>query len=203
MSGTGTGTDTPIIVGAYFTVNELRGHRYELTNETKYPDAKLTACRIFAEQWFEAAAKLAYVRREVTETHTGTGKTALLVSMTVEVGPVIAVTIDGTALTAGLLADLVTRPYGAVERAATWPKDSEIVITYQHGFSEPCELVRTAVMMLAAEKALPSTIPARATSLSTDVGNYRISQADKTGKTGIPDVDAIIGLLGDNKPVTG
>ena len=58
-------------------------------------------------------------------------------------------------------------------------------------------------MMLAAEKALPSTIPARATSLSTDIGNYRISQADKTGKTGIPDVDAIIGLLGEDKPVTG
>ena len=58
-------------------------------------------------------------------------------------------------------------------------------------------------MILAAERAKPSTIPARATSLNTDGGAYRISQADKTGKTGIPDVDAIIGLLGEDKPVTG
>ena len=53
------------------------------------------------------------------------------------------------------------------------------------------------------EHAKPSTIPARATSISTDLGNYRISQADATGKTGIPDVDAIIGLVGAAKPATG
>ena len=73
---------------------------------------------------------------------------------------------------------------------------------FQIGMLFP-ELAKQAVMILTAEKAKPKTIPTRATALNTDVGNYRISQADKTGKTGIPDVDAIIGLLGEDKPVTG
>ena len=63
--------------------------------------------------------------------------------------------------------------------------------------------VITQGFRLAAEKALPSTIPARATSINTDVGSYRISQADKTGRTGIPEVDAVIAQFGEDKPVTG
>ena len=90
-----------------------------------------------------------------------------------------------------------------MERRSGWPAGSQIEVTYAHGYAEPVELARQAVMMLAGEKAKPSTLPARATSLSTDVGSFRISQADKTGKTGIPEVDAIIGLLGEDKPVTG
>jgi len=187
----------------YFTIDELRAAHPDLVSVAKYPDAKLAAARAFAEQWFETAAKVAYVPREVTETLTGNGKIVLFLSATNEVGPVTAATIDGVALTVDELAELVMRRYGAVHRAATWPQDATIEITYTHGYAEPVELARQAVMMLAAEHAKPSTIPARATSLSTDVGNYRISQADKTGKTGIPDVDAIIGLLGDDKPVTG
>jgi hypothetical protein len=187
----------------YFTIDELRAAYPDLVNETKFPDAKLESVRAFAEQWFETAAKVAYVPREVTETLTGNGKIVLFLSATIEVGPVTAAEIDGVALTAGELADLVVRRYGAVHRPGTWPKDAAIEVTYTHGYDEPVELAKQAVMMLAAEHAKPSTIPARATSLSTDVGNYRISQADKTGKTGIPDVDAIIGLLGDDKPVTG
>jgi hypothetical protein len=188
---------------AYFTIEELRAQYPDLANATKYPDAKLAADRTFAEQWFEAAAHVAYIPREITETLTGHGRRRLFLSARAEVGPVWTVEIDGVALDAGALADLVVRRYGVVERAATWPKDATIEITYTHGYDEPVELAKQAVMMLTAEKAKPSTIPARATSLSTDVGNYRISQADKTGKTGIPNVDAIIGLLGDDKPATG
>ena len=187
----------------YFTIEELREEYPDLAKVTKFTDAKLTAARAFAEQWFETAAKVAYVPREVTETLTGGGSRLLFLSHYVEVGPVTAVAIDGTPLSVGELADVVTRKYGVLDRAARWPKDAEIEVTYTHGYAEPVELAKQAVMMLAAEHARPSTIPARATALNTDVGSYRISQADKTGKTGIPDVDAIIGLLGDDKPVTG
>jgi hypothetical protein len=187
----------------YFTVEELRAEFPDLVNATRFPDAKLEAVRAFAEQWFETAAKVAYVPREVTETLTGGGSRLLFLSAHVEVAPVTAVTIDGTPLTGDELADIVTRKYGVLDRAAKWLSGAEIEVTYTHGYAEPVELAKQAVMMLAAEHAKPSTIPARATSLSTDVGSYRISQADRTGKTGIPDVDAIIGLLGDDKPVTG
>jgi len=189
--------------GAYFTIEELRAAYPDLSSATKYPDAKLAADRTFAEQWFEAALHAAYVPREVTVTLIGNGQRTLFLPHWIEVGPVTAVWIDGVDLAAGALADLVVRRYGAVERAAKWPTGAEIEITYTHGYDEPVELAKQAVMMLAVEHAKPSTIPARATSLSTDLGNYRISQADKTGKTGIPDVDAIIGLLGNDKPVTG
>lgn len=188
----------------YFTLAELRAAGpSEFTNSAKYTDAKLTAARTLAEQWFEAAAHVAYVPRETTETLDGSGTRRLFLSRWAEVGRVTAVKIDGVALSAGELATLTTRRYGVVERAASWPKAAMIEVTYPHGYEEPNELARQAVMMLAIEHAKPSTVPARATSINTDVGSYRISQADKTGRTGIPDVDAIIGLLGHDKPVTG
>lgn len=188
---------------AYFTIAELRAAYPELANAEKYTDAKLEAARVFAEQWFETAAHVAYVPRSATETLQGSGSRNLFLSTWAAVRPVTAASIDGTALTAEELAELVTRPYGVVERALLWPAGSSIVVTYQHGYDAPEDLVVAAVMMLAVEHAKPSAIPARATSLSTDLGSYRISQADATGKTGIPDVDAIIGLLGADKPATG
>ena len=203
MSGTGIGTPAGGGPAVYFTIDELRAAHPDLHSATKYPDAKLEACRAFAEQWFEAALHAAYVPRETTVTLTGNGRRTLFLPDWIEVSPVTAGKVDGVVLTAGEIAALVTRKHGAVVNVATWTKDAEIELTYTHGYAEPVELAKQAVMMLAAEKALPSTIPARATSLSTDIGNYRISQADKTGKTGIPDVDAIIGLLGEDKPVTG
>lgn len=190
-------------MAGYFTAEELRAQYPDLANEAKYPDAKLEAAREFAEQWFEAAAHAAWLVREATETLVGTGSARLFLSRWAEVGAVTAAKIDGAVLTAGELAALTTRRYGVVERAARWPCGATIEVTYSHGYEEPVELAKQAVMILAAERVKPSTIPARATSLNTDGGAYRISQADKTGKTGIPDVDAIIGLLGEDKPVTG
>lgn len=187
----------------YFTVEEMRSEFPDFVSVTKFPDAKLESARAFAEQWFETAAKVAYVPREVTETLSGAGRPVLFLPHYVRVKPPSAVKVDGVALTVGELAALKSTSYGALFHPAAWPAGAEIEVTYTHGYDEPVELARQAVMMLAAEHAKPSTIPARATSLSTDVGNYRISQADKTGKTGIPNVDAIIGLLGDDKPVTG
>ena len=199
----GQGTGTPISSGvAYFTLEELRAAYPELANETKYTDAKLTADRDYAEARFERAAKVAFVRRAVSETLIGSGGKVLLLTQTVEVGPVTKVTIDGTELTAEQLAAIVVRKYGALEWVL-WARGAEIVVDYVHGYSIPPEPVKGAVMMLAAEKALPSTIPARATSINTDVGSYRISQADKTGRTGIPEVDAVIAQFGEDKPVTG
>lgn len=187
----------------YFTTEELRAAYPELANEARYTTPKLEAARVFAEQWFEAAAHVAYVPREATETLVGSGSRSLFLSRWAAVREVLAAYIDGAQLGAEELAALVTRPYGVVERASRWPAGATVMVTYRHGYDAPVELARQAVMMLAVEHAKPSTVPARATVLSTDAGSYRISQADKTGKTGIPDVDAIIGLLGDEKPVTG
>ena len=200
----GQGTGTPISPGfAYFTIEELRARYPELSNATKYTDAKLEADRDYAEARFERAAKVAFVPREVAETLIGNGTKNLLLAATVEVGPLEAVSIAGVSLTEPQLAAVVVRKYGALERADLWPTGAEIVIEYVHGYDEPPEPVKGAVMMLAAERALPSTVPARATVLSTDVGSYRLSIADKTGKTGIPEVDAVIAQFGEDKPVTG
>lgn len=202
-SGSGVGTPVTPCGVAYFTVAELRAQYPDFINEAKFPDSKLEAARVFAEQWFEAAAHAAWLPREATEILVGTGGKRLFLSRWAEVGPVTTASIDAAPLTADELAALTTRRYGVVERAARWPDGATIEVTYSHGYEEPVELAKQAVMILAAERAKPSTVPARATSINTDVGSYRISQADKTGKTGIPDVDAIIGLLGEDKPVTG
>jgi hypothetical protein len=189
--------------GYYFTLEELRAEYPELSNATKYTDAKLAADRDYAEVRFERAAKVAFVPREVAETLVGNGTTVLLLSPIVEVGPLTGVYIDGAALSEAQVDAIVVRKYGALERADLWPKGAAIVVEYVHGYDEPPEPVKGAVMMLAAERALPSTIPYRATSLSTELGNYCISQADKTGRTGIPEVDAVIAQFGESKPVTG
>jgi hypothetical protein len=193
----------------YFTVDELRAaYATDFANEAKFPDAKLEIARAFAEQWFEAAAHVAYVRRTVTETLTGTGSRLLFLSRWAEVGRPTEVKVDGAPLAADELAGVTAHRYGVLERAAGWPAGADVEVTYPHGYDGPGDapfgdLVKGAVMTLAAEHAKPSTIPARATSVSTDLGSYRISQADATGKTGIPDVDAVIGLLGADKPATG
>lgn len=208
MSGTGTGTPVSSGASVYFTLQELRTAHPDFTNENKYPDAKLEAARAFAEQWFEAAAHVAFVPRTVTETLDGSGSRRLFLSHWVEVGRPTEVKVDGVAFSAADLAALHVSRSGVLERDTIWPACSSVEVTYQHGYASLAEspygdLVKGAVMTLAAEHAKPSTIPARATSVSTDLGNYRISQADATGKTGIPDVDAIIGLVGAAKPATG
>lgn len=193
----------------YFAVEDLRAaNPADFANEAKYPDEKLEAARVFAEQWFEAAAHIAYVRRTATETLTGTGSRLLFLSRWAEVGRPTQVKVAGVALSADELAAIAAHRYGVLERAAGWPRGADIDVTYPHGYDAldgaPFgDLVKGAVITLAVEHAKPSTIPARATSISTQVGSYRISQADATGKTGIPDVDAIIGLLGADKPATG
>ena len=187
----------------YFTTEELRAASSDLVNDTKYPDAKLEASRAFAEQWFEAAAKLAYVPREVTDTLEGNGRRTLFVTRHVAVGELSACTIDGTALTETELATVKLTAYGALRHPVRWPAGAEISVTYQHGYEAPPEAVKNAVIKLALEDLMPPQIPARATAMNLDVGAYRISQADRTGKTGIPAVDAIIGLLGADKPVVG
>jgi hypothetical protein len=193
----------------YFTIDELRAaYPADFANAAKFPDAKLEAARTFAEQWFEAAAHVAFVRRTATETLTGAGSQVLFLSRWAEVGRPTAVVVDGVPLTDDELAALIVHRYGVLERYVEWPAGASVDVTYPHGYdgldAAPFgELVRGAVMMLAAEHARPSAIPARATSISTDVGAYRISQADATGRTGIPDVDAVIGLVGAGKPATG
>ena len=194
--------------GAYFTPAELRAAHPDLANDVKFPDAGLEAARVFAEQWFEAAAHVAFVRRTVTETLEGSGSRRLFLSQWAEVGRPTEVKIDGVPLAATEIAALGASRAGVLERRAPWPAGSSIEVTYPHGYANLAaaplgDLVKGAVMTLAAEHAKPSTIPARATSISTDLGNYRISQADATGKTGIPDVDAVIGLVGAAKPATG
>lgn len=189
--------------GHYFTIAELRAAYQELSNATKYPDAKLEADRDYAEARFERAARVAFVPRAVSETLIGGGGRLLLLAATVEVGRLTDVAIDGAALTEAQVDAIVVRKFGALERADLWPDGSEIVVDYVHGYEAPPEPVKGAVMMLTAEKALPSTIPARATSINTDLGSYRISQADRTGRTGIPEVDAVIAQFGEDKPVTG
>ena len=172
---------------AYFTIEELRAHHPELVSETRFtgreargrPRLRRAVVRARREGRLSSAAT------SWRRTSAPAGR-SLFLRRHVEVGPVTAVEIDGVALSAGELAELVVHDFGVVERAAGGPRARRSRSTYTHGFTEPSELAKQAVMMLAAAKALPSTIPARATALSTDAGSFRISQADKTGKTGHP-----------------
>jgi hypothetical protein len=170
----------------YFTTDELRARYSDLANDNKYPDDKLEASRAFAEQWFEAAAKVAYVPREATETLEGNGRRIVFVAPHIGVQGLSACSIDDVELTDAELALIRLTNYGAMLHPVRWPAGATITVTYQHGYEAPTEAVKSAVMKLALEDLMPSQIPSRATSMNTDTGAYRISQADRTGKTVSP-----------------
>ncbi len=119
-----------------------------------------------------------------------------------------AVTIDGAALTADELAGARDAPLRRASSApCAWPAGADRRGHVPHGTratTEPFgELVKRAVMMLAAEHAKPSTIPARATSLRPTSAATASARPTRPARPASPTSTPIIGLLGADKPATG
>ena len=196
-------TPFELVGGFIFEIGELRDHDEQFENQTNYPTEQLKRARTWAEDRFEhpLAACAAYVPRGCRETRKGNG-TPLLYLTYPNIRRVISVTVDGTALTEAELSEL-TIWRRAIESPSSWMEGSKIEVFYEHGYDVPPEPVKEAVMILAKEYAVESALSSRATSESTDVGFLRLSIATAGGRTGIPEVDAVMADYGHRLPAIG
>ena len=207
------------IVGSLlFEVAEVREVYPELSDTGRYTSAEIRRARDEATARLEEAAQVSFSTRRTVETMNGDDTTRLLLPH-VEVSGIYSVTIydetipgadaiedafDGTEL-----ADVeIDGPAGVLKRTDgdVWPRGHRnVLVDYEHGYEFPPEPVRRAAMKLAVEALVPSALPSRALSQTTDLGEIRISVANpEAGRpTGDPEIDAVILQFGRRRPTIG
>lgn len=218
MSGSGYSQTIPVeTVGNYlFEMHELRGFDRALENEEHYPAADLRAAREAVTMDLETAAQVAFAPRARRVTLSGNGWAEIFLP-DVRVTEVDAVTLYDEDLgadddepiigdelidcEADLHTGIVTRTDGNIFPVGS----NNVVIDYVHGYEVTPAPIKQAALILAAEYLIKSQLPARATSVSNDLGDFRISVAneDLNRPTGIPAVDSAIQKYGYRRPATG
>lgn len=185
-----------IVGGFYADLAEIRALD-ALTSTTKYPVELLDVARRQAEDRFEQATGVAWVRRHAREVLSGNGAARLVLSHRPP-RSLIGATVDGV-----VSADLTLfRLYdeGLIERAAgaTWPKESaggggNVVVEYVHGYDAPPADLKQAFLTYVRYLLLDtrSRIPDRATAMSTEFGTIQLASSTSRA-TLIPEVDAIL-----------
>lgn len=205
------------VVGSYlFEIHELRERDRALENESNFPAEMIRRAREDATAVIERSAQVSFARRVSRVILSGDGSSTLLLP-DVEVASILGCVVYdeasgvdvGDEVTGSELEDLEVNPAtGVVTRTdgQAFPVGSNnVLIDYEHGYEYVPARIKTAAMILAEESIVPSGTPARATSQSTDLGDFRISVAnvDYGRDTGIPEVDAAIALFGRRRPRLG
>ena len=185
-----------------FEIADLRAANPALADTTEYPADKIKRARVDAEERFERGAQLAMVRRARRVTIIGEGYPKLLLPDS-EVQEILAIEIDGTTLDVSDPELQLDTQSGILEHPYKWEAGAVIDLYYIHGLNITPEPVSRAIRTLAIEYLVPSGLPARATSQSTDLGEFRIQLAGKDGTTGIPEVDSVMMDFGRRRPATG
>lgn len=187
--------------GFVFTIGQLRNADpgSALGNPQEYPSAFLTAIRSQAEDRFEQAANVALVPRAARITVAGNGRPIILLHHHL-VRTITEVTVDGVVSSAYTIDRILG---GLRATRGVWPHGATIDITYTHGFSFPPAAAERGALLVAADMAMESNLPARATSQSSEFGTFRITVAGRDGSLGIPEADSIAASLGFRTPVIG
>ncbi|MFA7265131.1 MAG: hypothetical protein WC054_02365 [Candidatus Nanopelagicales bacterium] len=192
-------TTAEVVGGHLFDVNELREFDEEFEDAVKVPAEKIREARTISEDRIETVAGVAFVPRRREDTLISDGRPLLLLPK-LAVREVEVVSVNGEVVDDGW--ELDTKR-DALTRAGGWNAGDEVNVWYSHGLDQPPGPVRRAAMMLATEVLVPSSLPARATTQSTEVGTFRLSIAGRDGKTGIPEVDAVCAAYGRQRPAVG
>lgn len=182
----------------YFTTAEFRDSMPDMDNETKYPDDRVELMRDAVEALIESVTGALYNARTVTETLSGTGSFALVLSRP-DVSSITSVTVGGTSLSGSALTELtfvggvLKRPVGSV---FDWGYDN-VVVTYQAGASAPPADLKLAAMEVTRDRVMQLSersgkVSDRATSMTNEFGNVSFSVADSDHPTGLPAADAVI-----------
>jgi hypothetical protein len=220
LSGVSETVDVPVeVVGALlFDVAELRDRYPDVSNTTRYTSADIRAARDEAAERIEEAAQVAFATRRTLQVLSGDDTTRLMLPH-VMISGIYSVSVY-TDTTAG--ADVLDDAFDATEIADVeidadagvlkrvdgdvWPAGHQnILVDYEHGYESPPEPVRRAAMKLSLEALVPSALPSRAMSQTTDLGEVRYMMANpEAGRpTGDPEVDAAIYQFGRRRPSVG
>lgn len=190
------------VVGSHlFTLPQLR-QLDPLQDEDTYTDAECLYARDLASAAIEQACGVAFSRQHAVETVVGTGTHRLAIGKA-NPADVSAIAVDGTALTADQLDDVLPHQAGVLYRfGAVWPDGARIAVTYTHGHQVPPARIGRAAMLLARHYLFmdsDSGMPDRATSLSTDHGTFDLVTAGTLSggglglvPTDLPEVNAAI-----------
>jgi hypothetical protein len=181
----------------YFTVAEFRAEESSVANADHYPDARLTQARDMAEEWFEDAARVAFVPRTTTETVSGNGETVLFVSankvrtLTQAVDLGVAIDVAGVRK-AGLR---------SFYRAEGWLEGiANLTVTYTHGFDAPPKRVRDVVMTMAKFEVIDGPYDERTVRRGGGGSDLGVSDLTVAGQKGavfsVPDANAALALYG-------
>jgi hypothetical protein len=181
-----------VVGGFYAELAEIRA-----LDSLKYPTTLLEVARAQAEDRFEQATGVAWVRRHARDTLSGNGAARMVLPRRPP-RSLIAATIGGVA--AGDLTLFRLYDEGVIERAGgvTWPKESSggggnIVVEYVHGYDAPPADLKQAFMTFVRYLLLEtrSRIPDRATAMTTEWGTFQLASATSRA-TLIPEVDAVL-----------
>lgn len=191
------------VVGNHlFEIADLRAYDDVIADAVDYPSAKIALERDAATERIENAADVAFTSRVTRQTLSGDDTTKLLLPH-VEVVELLEAYIGDTALDVD---EIEVRREGVLVYDGFWDLGTNnIEVRYRHGYGVTPAPVAHAAKILTIDYVVPSALPARATSQSTDVGDFRIAIAnvDAGRDTGIPEVDAVIARFGRRRPVLG
>jgi hypothetical protein len=186
-----------VVGGFLFDLDEARAaHKLDVNT---YPSSVLADKRTFIEQEAEAIGRRAFVPRFRRIQLTVTSLGCELVTPDLFLRAVRAISINGTAMSAGELASIVPTAAGVLYRpGGYWPAGAwgafpgVVVAEYEYGPDMAPLYVRDAgiLRLRSVLGTTKSQIPDRATSFTViDGGVYRLSTPGAY-TTGIPDVDA-------------
>lgn len=188
----------------YFTVAEARAQESALLDATKYPDATITTMRLAVEEALERACGVAFVPRTATdERHDGPGTGIDLLLEWPRPSAVTAASVDGTALDAAGIAELIAYSDGRVYRPAGWGSTrGGVLITYTHGYAVIPGRVKRAAIQLTKRFLVATPVSDRATSIIQDGSTQFFVTAGVRGAiTDVPEANAIIAQYGVNASV--
>lgn len=181
---------------AWITAAELRVFDPGLANVDVYGEDQLETAITNAEAEIERIIGIAYNSRTATsEWHLGDGTEWLRLDNRWPTS-ITSVTVDGTALSAGVIAEMVVdRRTGMVRYSGGWTADADILVTYAYGKTAPPTDLKEAAMLLVRARLgrTRNGVPDRAERYVPDGngGTYILSNPSAT-RTGIPDVDAVL-----------
>lgn len=203
------------VVGNHlFEIHELRAFDPALADDTRYTAEEIRIARDYATERLEEAAQVALTTRLRRIVIDGSGISSLVLPDTEVTNFISATNLEEETgvdteddLTATELLDVEAKIEGILVRTDgnDWTYGVQNwIIEYEHGIANASIWKRPA-MILAVEALVRQALPYRATSQSTDLGEFRISVANPSiGRdTGIPEVDAIIHNHGRRRPVVG
>lgn len=186
-------TFVEIVGGHIFSVAQARAYGdKELNSATKYPESTIRTKRVEISELFEKECGVSFFPRFHRETLDGSGTDVLRVSKT-RVSRIIALTVDGAAVTGLDLSAVIVYPSGKLVRSAGWRVGNRnVVIAYEHGWTSAPGEISDAGLALARYELVNSDVTDRAITVSNDLGTVRLSTPGAKFPTGLPIVDSTL-----------